>query len=85
MFMLLLSGNRYNPDSFIHIRQVYGVTMTGAGHAVPVRQIYGSTVSAGLTLNVPVRAASGAVLSGGETLVKPVKSFHGFLLVTTEV
>ncbi|MBA3222902.1 hypothetical protein [Salmonella bongori] len=85
MFMLLLSGNRYTPDTFISVRQVYGSVMQNAGLSVVVRSLRGEAVSRGLMLNVPVRTVGGAVLSGGDTLVKPVKSLHGFLLVTKEV
>jgi len=85
MFMLLLSGNRYDPDTFIHVRQVYGTTVQNAGLSVAVRSVRGIVLSSGGALNLPVRAAGGAVLNGGETLTKPVKSIHGFLLVTTEV
>ncbi|ASD97569.1 TPA: hypothetical protein ACIU9A_004463 [Salmonella enterica subsp. enterica serovar Potsdam] len=85
MFMLLPGGNRYNPDTFISVRQVYGTAIQNTGLSVAIRSLRGEVVSGGLSLSVPVRAASGAALSGGETLVKPVKSLHGFLLVTTEV
>ncbi|HAK4776340.1 TPA: hypothetical protein H2C15_002586 [Salmonella enterica] len=82
MFMLLLSGRRYDPETFITVKQVYGTTLRRAGMSVPVRALYGDIASTGNTLSIPVRAAGGALLDSGVDLQKPVKNVHGYLLVT---
>ncbi len=81
MFMLLLSGNRYNPDTFINVKQVYGTTLNSRGQSVPVKNTFGNMVSGGNTLSVPVKAVNGDIVSGAD-LQKPVKSIYGYLLVT---
>ncbi|HAT1683716.1 TPA: hypothetical protein I8Y21_004472 [Klebsiella oxytoca] len=82
MFMLLLSGNRYDPATFIRVKQIYGTTLNSAGQAVPVKSLYGDIISGGNTLSIPVKALNGSVISGGNTLSVPVRNVYGFLLVT---
>ncbi|EGN5550038.1 hypothetical protein ISI31_000692 [Salmonella enterica] len=62
MFMLLLSGKRYDPDTFINVRQVYGATLASCGQSVPVKSAFGSAVSGGNTLGVPVKSIYGYFL-----------------------
>lgn len=82
MFMLLLSGNRYNPDTFINVKQVYGTTLASRGQSVPVKSTFGNVVSGGNTLSIPVKAVCGTTLDSSTDLQKPVKSICGYLLVT---
>ncbi|MGG5964506.1 hypothetical protein ACQSED_23250 [Salmonella enterica] len=82
MFMLLLNGNRYNPETFINVRQVYGTTLNSSGQSVPVKSAFGSVVSGGNTLSIPVKAVCGTTMDSGADLQKPVKSIYGYLLVT---
>ncbi|EFT2484873.1 hypothetical protein HVH02_003785 [Salmonella enterica] len=82
MFMLLLSGKRYDPDTFINVRQVYGVTLASRGQSVPVKSAFGSAVSGGNTLSVPVKVICGTTMDSGADLQKPVKAVYGYLLVT---
>ncbi|EHI7917022.1 hypothetical protein J9M50_002537 [Salmonella enterica] len=82
MFMLLLSGNRLNPDTFIDVKAVYGVTLASRGQSVPVKALFGDIVSGGNTLSVPVKAVCGTTIDSGADLRKPVKSVYGYLLVT---
>ncbi|HDC2548692.1 TPA: hypothetical protein O7139_001392 [Salmonella enterica] len=77
MFMLLLSGNRYNPDTFIDVKSVYGATLESRGYSVPVKAVNGDIVSGGNTLSVPVKAVNGDIVSGGNTLSVPVKAVNG--------
>ncbi len=53
MFMLLLSGNRYTPDTFISVRQVYGSVMQNTGLSVVVRSLRGRPSAEGLCLTCP--------------------------------
>ncbi|ASD87170.1 hypothetical protein LB105_005308 [Salmonella enterica] len=82
MFMLLLSGKRYDPDTFINVRQVYGATLASRGQSVPVKSVFGSAVSGGNTLSIPVKAVCGTTIDSGADLQKPVKAVYGYLLVT---
>ncbi|EAQ6103027.1 hypothetical protein DRK59_01565 [Salmonella enterica subsp. diarizonae] len=82
MFMLLLSGNRYNPDTFINVKQVYGTTLASRGQSVPVKVLFGDVISDGNTLSIPLKAVCGTTLDNGADLQKPVKSIYGYLLVT---
>ncbi|EDZ0943326.1 hypothetical protein GN543_002536 [Salmonella enterica] len=82
MFMLLLSGKRYDPDTFINVRQVYGATLASRGQSVPVKSAFGSAVSGGNTLSIPVKAVCGTTMDSGADLQKPVKAVYGYLLVT---
>ncbi|ASD86165.1 hypothetical protein FNH36_23565 [Salmonella enterica subsp. diarizonae] len=82
MFMLLLSGKRYDPDTFINVRQVYGATLASRGQSVPVKSAFGSAVSGGNTLSIPVKSAFGTTMDSGADLQKPVKAVYGYLLVT---
>lgn len=82
MFMLLLNGNRYNPDTFINVKQVYGTTLNSSCQSVPVKSTFGNVVSGGNTLSIPVKAVCGTTLDSGTDLQKPVKSICGYLLVT---
>lgn len=82
MFMLLLNGNRYNPETFINVRQMFGTTLNSCGQSVPVKSTFGSAISGGNTLSVPVKAVCGTTLDSGADLQKPVKSVYGYLLVT---
>ncbi|HDP0319419.1 TPA: hypothetical protein P5S08_004651 [Salmonella enterica subsp. enterica serovar Concord] len=82
MFMLLLSGNRYDPDTFIRIKQVYGTTLTRTGKSVPVKALCSNVISGGNTLSVPVNAVYGMTMDSDADLQKPVKSVYGYLLVT---
>ncbi|MGU7297414.1 hypothetical protein ACV2I9_02470 [Salmonella enterica subsp. enterica serovar Sandiego] len=82
MFMLLLSGKRYDPDTFINVRQVYGTTLAGCGYSIPVKALSGDIVSGGNTLSTPVKSAFGTTMDSGADLQKPVKSVYGYLLVT---
>ncbi|HCA3884738.1 TPA: hypothetical protein MPK85_005502 [Salmonella enterica] len=77
MFMLLLSGKRYDPDTFINVRQVYGATLASRGQSVPVKSAFGSAVSGGNNLSIPVKSAFGSAVSGGNTLSIPVKAVCG--------
>ncbi|EIZ2110945.1 hypothetical protein MOQ95_005703 [Salmonella enterica] len=80
MFMLLLSGNRFDPDTFIHVKQVYGTTLNIRGQSVPVKSTFGSAISGGNTLSVPVKAVNGDIVSGGNTLSVPIKAVCGTTL-----
>ncbi|ECD7244796.1 hypothetical protein LVO39_001285 [Salmonella enterica] len=82
MFMLLLSGKRYDPDTFINVRQVYGATLASRGQSVPAKSAFGSAVSGGNTLSIPVKSAFGTTMDSGADLQKPVKAVYGYLLVT---
>ncbi|HFE7524759.1 TPA: hypothetical protein ACGAD2_005498 [Salmonella enterica subsp. enterica serovar Newport] len=82
MFMLLLNGNRYNPETFINVRQVYGTTLNNSGQSVPVKSAFGSVVSGGNTLSIPVKTINGTTINAGNVLSVPVKSVYGYLLVT---
>ncbi|EBJ8356011.1 hypothetical protein D0W10_05820 [Salmonella enterica] len=82
MFMLLLSGKRYDPDTFINVRQVYGATLASRGQSVPVKSAFGSAVSGGNTLSIPLKAVCGTTMDNGADLQKPVKAVYGYLLVT---
>ncbi|EAW1321505.1 hypothetical protein AHX51_24035 [Salmonella enterica subsp. diarizonae] len=82
MFMLLLSGNRLNPDTFINVKSVYGATLASRGQSVPVKSAFGSAVSGGNTLSIPVKSAFGTTMDSGADLQKPVKAVYGYLLVT---
>ncbi|ELS5096052.1 hypothetical protein QO790_001453 [Salmonella enterica] len=82
MFMLLLSGKRYDPDTFINVRQVYGATLASRGQSVPVKSAFGSAVSGGNTLSIPVKSAFGTTMDSSADLQKPVKAVYGYLLVT---
>ncbi|EED4921355.1 hypothetical protein WP05_03165 [Salmonella enterica subsp. arizonae] len=82
MFMLLLNGNRYNPDTFINVKQVYGTTLASRGQSVPVKSTFGNVVGGGNTLSIPLKAVCGTTLDSGSDLQKPVKSIYGYLLVT---
>lgn len=82
MFILLLSGNRLNPETFINVKSVYGDTLVSRGYSVPVKALSGDIVSGGNTLSVPVKAICGTAIDGGADLQKPVKSVYGYLLVT---
>lgn len=82
MFMLLLNGNRYNPDTFINVKQVYGTTLAGHGQSVPVKGVFGDVISSGNTLSIPVQTVFGVTMGSGTNLQKPVKSVYGYLLVT---
>ncbi|EBK1958264.1 hypothetical protein LZ92_05770 [Salmonella enterica] len=62
MFMLLLSGNRLNPDTFINVRQVYGATLASRGYSVPVKSTFGTTMDSGADLQKPVKAVYGYLL-----------------------
>ncbi|ASD86835.1 hypothetical protein MY092_003372 [Salmonella enterica] len=78
MFMLLLSGDRLNPDTFINVKSVYCATLVSrGGYSVPVKAANGDIVSGGNTLSVPVKAANGDIVSGGNTLSIPVKAVCG--------
>ncbi|EBG9726541.1 hypothetical protein BW014_10405 [Salmonella enterica] len=68
MFMLLLSGKRYDPDTFINVRQVYGATLASRGQSVPVKSVFGSAVSGGNTLSIPVKAVCGTTIDSGADL-----------------
>lgn len=82
MFMLLLNGNRYNPDTFINVKQVYGATLASRGQSVPVKALFGDIASGGNTLSIPLKAVCGTTMDSGADLQKPVKSVYGYLLVT---
>ncbi|EEG3099144.1 hypothetical protein N0D16_002692 [Salmonella enterica] len=82
MFMLLLSGKRYDPDTFINVRQVYGATLASRGQSVPVKSAFGSAVSGGNTLSIPLKAVCGTTMDSGADLQKPMKAVYGYLLVT---
>ncbi|EFR6818671.1 hypothetical protein HYF16_000270 [Salmonella enterica] len=82
MFMLLLSGKRYDPDTFINVRQVYGTALASRGQSVPVKILFGDVISVGNTLSIPVKAVCGTTMDSGADLQKPVKSVYGYLLVT---
>ncbi|ECH6755933.1 TPA: hypothetical protein ACGT6A_005008 [Salmonella enterica] len=82
MFILLLSGNRLNPETFINVKSVYGSLLNSRGYSVPVKAVNGDIVSGGNTLSVPVKAVCGTTMGGGVDLQKPVKSVYGYLLVT---
>ncbi|EAV3941515.1 hypothetical protein ACFLJF_005941 [Salmonella enterica] len=82
MFMLLLSGKRYDPDTFINVRQVYGATLASRGYSVPVKAVNGNVISGGNTLSIPVKSAFGTTMDSGADLQKPVKAVYGYLLVT---
>ncbi len=82
MFMLLLSGNRYNPDTFINVKQVYGTTLNSSGQSVPVKSAFGGAIGGGNTLSIPLKAVCGTTLDSGADLQKPVKGIYGYLLVT---
>ncbi|EAW3106296.1 hypothetical protein C0Z46_16865 [Salmonella enterica] len=82
MFMLLLSGKRYDPDTFINVRQVYGATLASRGQSVPVKSAFGSAVSGGNNLSIPVKSVCGTTMDSGADLQKPVKAVYGYLLVT---
>ncbi|ECG5642556.1 hypothetical protein E1K64_12430 [Salmonella enterica subsp. enterica serovar Poona] len=84
MFMLLLSGKRYNPDTFIAVKSVYGTMLAGCGQSVPVQAVNGVAISGGNTLSVPVKAVFGTATDTGVDLQKPVKSIYGYLLVTED-
>ncbi|EDJ2553378.1 hypothetical protein CE665_03010 [Salmonella enterica subsp. enterica serovar Poona] len=77
MFMLLLSGNRLNPETFINVKSVYGSLLNSRGYSVPVKALSGDIVSGGNTLSVPVKAVNGDIVSGGDTLSVPVKAVSG--------
>ncbi|EAA6841647.1 hypothetical protein DRX19_11450 [Salmonella enterica subsp. enterica] len=64
MFMLLLSGNRLNPDTFINVKSVYGDTITQGDEPVPVRQTYMTVICDGDA--VPVRNIYGVVMISSE-------------------
>ncbi|HFE7521732.1 TPA: hypothetical protein ACGAD2_002280 [Salmonella enterica subsp. enterica serovar Newport] len=80
MFMLLLSGNRYNPDTFIDVKSVYGSLLNSRGYSVPVKALSGSIVSGGNALSVPVKAVNGDIVNGGNTLSVPVKAICGTVI-----
>ncbi|ENN1043904.1 hypothetical protein ACEVU1_004833 [Salmonella enterica] len=83
MFMLLLSGKRYDPDTFINVRQVYGATLVSRGdYSVPVKAANVNIVSGGNTLSMPVKAVCGTTMDSAADLQKPVKAVYGYLLVT---
>ncbi|ELO2816419.1 hypothetical protein QWP53_001859 [Salmonella enterica] len=82
MFMLLLSGKRYDLDTFINVRQVYGATLASRGQSVPVKSAFGSAVSGGNNLSIPVKSVCGTTMDSGADLQKPVKAVYGYLLVT---
>ncbi|EJJ7183639.1 hypothetical protein NJK71_000432 [Salmonella enterica] len=82
MFMLLLSGKRYDPDTFINVRQVFGTTLASCGQSVPVKSAFWSAISGGNTLSIPVTSVCGTTLDSGADLQKPVKAVYGYLLVT---
>ncbi|EAS4825621.1 hypothetical protein D7M35_01730 [Salmonella enterica] len=82
MFMLLFSGKRYDPDTFINVRQVYGATLASRGQSVPVKSAFGSAVSGGNNLSIPVKSVCGTTMDSGADLQKPVKAVYGYLLVT---
>ncbi|EBZ1027317.1 hypothetical protein D7O18_22055 [Salmonella enterica subsp. enterica serovar Muenchen] len=80
MFMLLLNGNRYNPDTFIDVKSVYGATLESRSYSVPVKALSGDIVSGGNTLSVPVKAVNGDIVSSGNTLSIPLKAVCGTTL-----
>lgn len=80
MFMLLLNGNRLNPDTFIDVKSVYGAALVRRGYSVPVKALSGGIVSGGTTLSVPVKAVNGDIVSGGNTLSIPVKAICGMTM-----
>ncbi|EDP9160799.1 hypothetical protein ZH23_001333, partial [Salmonella enterica subsp. enterica] len=53
MFMLLLSGKRYDPDTFINVRQVYGATLVSRDQSVPVKSTFGTTMDSAADLQKP--------------------------------
>ncbi|EGJ5260333.1 hypothetical protein IM977_003256 [Salmonella enterica subsp. enterica serovar Typhimurium] len=62
MFMLLLNGNRYNPDTFINVKQVYGTTLNSRGQSVPLKALFGATMDSGADLQKPVKSVCGYLL-----------------------
>ncbi|EAX3299549.1 hypothetical protein JYN54_09950 [Salmonella enterica subsp. enterica serovar Muenchen] len=80
MFMLLLSGKRYDPDTFINVRQVYGDTIMQGDEPVPVKQIYMTMICDGDA--VPVRSVYGSVICDGDAV--PVRSVYGVMMISSE-
>lgn len=62
MFMLLLSGNRPDPDTYINVKQVYGTTLNRRGQSVPVKAVCGTTMDSGADLQKPVKGIYGYLL-----------------------
>lgn len=81
MFMLLLSGNRLNPDTFINVKSVYGDTITQGDEPVPVKQIYMTMICDGDA--VPVRGIYGSVICDGDAV--PVRNIYGVVMISSEV
>ncbi|ENG8266134.1 hypothetical protein ABVJ26_002972 [Salmonella enterica] len=80
MFMLLLSGNRYNPDTFIHVRQIYGDTITQGDEPILFKQMYMTMIYGGDA--VPVRNVYGSVIYSGDDV--PVRSVYGVMMISSE-
>ncbi|EAO4438995.1 hypothetical protein LVO39_000979 [Salmonella enterica] len=81
MFMLLLSGNRLNPDTFINVKSVYGSTITQGDEPIPVKQTYMTMICDGDA--VPVRNIYGSVICDGDAV--PVRSVYGVMMISSEV
>ncbi|EAB2832834.1 hypothetical protein YS65_000395 [Salmonella enterica subsp. enterica] len=81
MFMLLLNGNRLNPETFIHVRQIYGSTVTRGDEPIPVKQTYMTMICDGDA--VPVRNVYGSVICDGDAV--PVRSIYGVMMISSEV
>ncbi|EHA0048226.1 hypothetical protein JJR79_000808 [Salmonella enterica] len=81
MFMLLLSGNRLNPDTFINVKSVYGDTITQGDDPIPVKQIYMTMICDGDA--VPVRGIYGSVICAGDAV--PVRNIYGVMMISSEV
>lgn len=64
MFMLLLSGNRPDPDTFINVRQIYGSTITQGDEPIPIKQTYMTMICDGDA--VPVRNVYGVMMISSE-------------------
>ncbi|EBM2192933.1 hypothetical protein FPC62_26705 [Salmonella enterica] len=65
MFMLLCSNsrrNKYDPDTFINVRQVYGATLVSRDQSVPVKSTFGTTMDSAADLQKPVKAVYGYLL-----------------------
>ncbi|EJV3808982.1 hypothetical protein N6D68_001680 [Salmonella enterica] len=80
MFMLLLNGNRLNPDTFINVKSVYGSTITQGYEPVPVKQIYMTMICDGDA--VPVRGIYGSVICAGDAV--PVRNIYGVVMISSE-
>ncbi|ECW1079379.1 hypothetical protein F3U23_02155 [Salmonella enterica] len=81
MFMLLLSGNHPDPDTFIHVRQIYGSTVTQGDEPILIKQTYMTMICDGDA--VPVRNVYGSVICDGDAV--PVRSVYGVMMISSEV